>query len=106
MTNLIHLGLLYGGFGTRLWPLPLQSHNHRSEHWTVVEGTAKVTIDDDVKIVNENQSVYIPLGAIHSLESPSKTSVKVIEVQTGSYFGEDDITRYEDVYLRGQGAKG
>ena len=86
--------------------LSLQSHNHRSEHWIVVEGTAKVTIDDDVKIVNENQSVYIPLGAIHRMENPSKLPLTLIEVQTGSYFGEDDITRYEDVYARGQGAKG
>ena len=86
--------------------LSLQSHNHRSEHWIVVEGTAKVTIDDDVKIVNENQSVYIPLGAIHRMENPSKLPLTLIEVQTGSYFGEDDIIRYEDVYARGQGAKG
>ena len=86
--------------------LSLQSHNHRSEHWIVVEGSAKVTIDDDVKIVNENQSVYIPLGAVHRMENPGKLPLTLIEVQTGSYFGEDDITRYEDVYARGQGAKG
>ena len=85
--------------------LSLQSHNHRSEHWIVVEGTAKVTIDKDITIVNENQSVYIPLGAIHRLENPSELPLTLIEVQTGSYFGEDDITRYEDVYARGQGAK-
>ena len=86
--------------------LSLQSHNHRSEHWIVVEGTAKVTINDDVKIVTENQSVYIPLGAKHRMENPSKLPLTLIEVQTGSYFGEDDIIRYEDVYARGQGAKG
>ena len=86
--------------------LSLQSHNHRSEHWIVVEGTAKVTIDKDITIVNENQSVYIPLGAIHRLENPSKLPLTLIEVQTGSYFGEDDIIRYEDAYARGQGAKG
>ena len=86
--------------------LSLQSHNHRSEHWIVVEGAAKVTIDDDVKIVTENQSVYIPLGAVHRMENPGKLPLTLIEVQTGSYFGEDDITRYEDVYARGQGAKG
>ena len=86
--------------------LSLQSHNHRSEHWIVVEGTAKVTINDDVKIVTENQSVYIPLGAKHRMENPSKLPLTLIEVQTGSYFGEDDIIRYEDVYERGQGAKG
>ena len=86
--------------------LSLQSHNHRSEHWIVVEGTAKVTIDDDVKTVTENQSVYIPLGAVHRMENPGKLPLTLIEVQTGSYFGEDDIIRYEDVYARGQGAKG
>ena len=86
--------------------LSLQSHNHRSEHWIVVEGTAKVTIDDEIKTVTENQSVYIPLGAIHRMENPGKLSLTLIEVQTGSYFGEDDIIRYADVYSRGQGAKG
>ena len=86
--------------------LSLQSHNHRSEHWIVVEGSAKVTIDDDVKIVTENQSVYIPLGAVHRMENPGKLPLTLIEVQTGTYFGEDDIIRYEDVYARGQGAKG
>ena len=86
--------------------LSLQSHNHRSEHWIVVEGTAKVTIDDEVKTVTENQSVYIPLGAVHRMENPGKLPLTLIEVQTGCYFGEDDIIRYEDVYSRGQGAKG
>lgn len=86
--------------------LSLQSHNHRSEHWVVVEGTAKVTIDDEVKIVTENQSVYIPLGAIHRMENPGKLPLTLIEVQTGSYFGEDDIIRYEDIYARGQDVKG
>ncbi len=86
--------------------LSLQSHKHRSEHWIVVEGKAKVTIDEDVKIVTENQSVYIPLGAVHRMENPGKLPMTLIEVQTGSYFGEDDITRYEDIYAREQGAKG
>lgn len=81
--------------------LSLQSHHHRSEHWIVVEGTAKVTIDDEVKLVTENQSVYIPLGAVHRMENPGKVSMALIEVQTGTYFGEDDIIRYEDVYARG-----
>lgn len=85
--------------------LSLQSHNHRSEHWVVVEGTAKVTIDDDVQILSENQSVYIPLGAVHRMENPGKLPLTLIEVQTGSYFGEDDITRYDDVYARGQVTK-
>ena len=86
--------------------LSLQSHHHRAEHWIVVEGTAKVTIGEDVQLVSENQSVYIPLGAVHRMENPGKVSLTLIEVQTGSYFGEDDIIRYEDVYARGQGAKG
>ncbi len=86
--------------------LSLQSHHHRSEHWIVVEGTAKVTVDDEVKLVTENQSVYIPLGAVHRMENPGKVPMVLIEVQTGSYLGEDDIIRYEDVYARGQGAKG
>jgi len=80
--------------------LSLQSHHHRSEHWIVVEGTAKVTIDEDVKLVSENQSVYIPLGAVHRMENPGKLPMVLIEVQTGSYLGEDDIIRYEDVYAR------
>jgi len=80
--------------------LSLQSHHHRSEHWIVVEGTARVTIDDEVKLVTENQSVYIPLGAVHRMENPGKVPMALIEVQTGNYFGEDDIIRYEDVYAR------
>lgn len=86
--------------------LSLQSHHHRSEHWIVVQGTAKVTVDDEVKLVTENQSVYIPLGAVHRMENPGKLPMVLIEVQTGAYLGEDDIIRYEDVYARGQGAKG
>jgi mannose-1-phosphate guanylyltransferase/mannose-1-phosphate guanylyltransferase/mannose-6-phosphate isomerase len=80
--------------------LSLQSHHHRSEHWIVVEGTAKVTVDDEVKLLSENQSVYIPLGAVHRMENPGKVPMVLIEVQTGSYLGEDDIIRYEDVYAR------
>ncbi|MEO1554789.1 MAG: mannose-1-phosphate guanylyltransferase/mannose-6-phosphate isomerase [Pseudomonadota bacterium] len=86
--------------------LSLQSHHHRSEHWIVVAGTAKVTVDDEVKLLTENQSVYIPLGAVHRMENPGKVPMVLIEVQTGAYLGEDDIIRYEDVYARGQGAKG
>lgn len=86
--------------------LSLQSHHHRAEHWIVVEGTAKVVVDDEVKLVTENQSVYIPLGAVHRMENPGKLPMVLIEVQTGSYLGEDDIVRYEDIYSRGQGAKG
>jgi mannose-1-phosphate guanylyltransferase/mannose-6-phosphate isomerase len=81
--------------------LSLQSHHHRAEHWIVVEGTAKVTINEEIKLVTENQSVYIPLGAVHRMENPGKVPMVLIEVQTGSYLGEDDIIRYEDVYARG-----
>ena len=80
--------------------LSLQSHFHRSEHWIVVEGTARVTIDDEVKLVTENQSVYLPLGCVHRMENPGKVPMVLIEVQTGAYVGEDDIVRYEDVYAR------
>ena len=80
--------------------LSLQSHHHRSEHWIVVEGTAQVTIDEEVKLVTENQSVYIPLGAKHRMENPGKVPMILIEVQTGRYLGEDDIIRYEDLYSR------
>jgi len=80
--------------------LSLQSHVHRSEHWIVVEGTARVTVDETVKLVTENQSVYIPLGAVHRMENPGKVPMVLIEVQTGSYVGEDDIIRYEDAYAR------
>lgn len=86
--------------------LSLQSHHHRSEHWIVVSGTARVTIHDTVQLVTENQSVYIPLGAKHRMENPGKIPMVLIEVQTGAYLGEDDIIRYEDIYSRGQGAKG
>jgi mannose-6-phosphate isomerase-like protein (cupin superfamily) len=80
--------------------LSLQSHVHRAEHWIVVQGTARVTVDAEVTMVTENQSVYVPLGAIHRLENPGKVPVVLIEVQTGAYLGEDDIIRYEDVYSR------
>ena len=80
--------------------LSLQSHHHRSEHWIVVEGTAQVTVGDSVQLVSENQSVYIPLGEKHRMENPGKVPMVLIEVQTGTYLGEDDIIRYEDVYAR------
>src|ERR1700754_4227953 len=80
--------------------LSLQKHHHRSEHWIVVRGTATVTINDTVKTVHENESVYIPMGAVHRLENPGKILLELIEVQTGSYFGEDDIIRIEDDYRR------
>ena len=80
--------------------LSLQSHVHRSEHWIVVAGTARVTVGDDVRLVSENQSIYVPLGAKHRLENPGHVPMELIEVQTGSYLGEDDIIRYEDDYAR------
>lgn len=86
--------------------LSLQSHVHRAEHWIVVSGTAKVTIGDVEQLVSENQSVFIPLGEKHRLENPGRVPMVLIEVQTGAYLGEDDIIRYEDIYARGQGAKG
>jgi mannose-1-phosphate guanylyltransferase/mannose-6-phosphate isomerase len=80
--------------------LSLQKHHHRSEHWIVVRGAARVTVNELVKIVHENESIYIPIGAIHRLENPGKILLELIEVQTGSYLGEDDIIRIEDDYQR------
>jgi mannose-1-phosphate guanylyltransferase / mannose-6-phosphate isomerase len=81
--------------------LSLQKHFHRSEHWVVVQGTAEVTLGDDVRSVHENESVYIPIGSVHRLANPGKISLELIEVQVGSYLGEDDIVRLDDVYGRG-----
>ena len=86
--------------------LSLQSHKYRAEHWIVVSGEAEVTIDEKVKLVSENHSIFIPLGAIHRMRNPGKKPMELIEVQTGTYFGEDDIFRYDDIYSRGQGPKG
>ncbi|MEQ1440692.1 mannose-1-phosphate guanylyltransferase/mannose-6-phosphate isomerase [Fontimonas sp. SYSU GA230001] len=80
--------------------LSLQMHHHRAEHWIVVSGTAKVTCDDKEFLVGENQSTYIPLGGKHRLENPGKVPLELIEVQSGSYLGEDDIVRFDDVYGR------
>ena len=80
--------------------LSLQKHHHRSEHWIVVRGAARVTVNETVKTVHENESIYIPIGAVHRLENPGKILLELIEVQTGSYFGEDDIIRIEDDYQR------
>ncbi|WP_426434880.1 mannose-1-phosphate guanylyltransferase/mannose-6-phosphate isomerase [Bradyrhizobium genosp. P] len=80
--------------------LSLQKHHHRSEHWIVVRGTARVTVNELVKTVHENESIYIPVGAVHRLENPGKIQLELIEVQTGSYLGEDDIIRIEDDYQR------
>ena len=81
--------------------LSLQMHHHRAEHWIVVKGTARITCEDKVFMLSENQSTYIPLGSKHRLENPGKVPVELIEVQSGSYLGEDDIVRFEDVYGRG-----
>jgi mannose-1-phosphate guanylyltransferase/mannose-6-phosphate isomerase len=80
--------------------LSLQSHKYRAEHWIVVSGVAEVTLDEEVKLVSENQSIYIPLGAIHRMRNPGENPMELIEVQTGTYFGEDDIFRYDDIYSR------
>jgi mannose-1-phosphate guanylyltransferase / mannose-6-phosphate isomerase len=80
--------------------LSLQMHHHRAEHWVVVRGTAKVTVGDEIKTLHENESIYIPLGTRHRLENPGKIDLELIEVQTGSYLGEDDIVRIEDDYRR------
>ena len=80
--------------------LSLQLHNHRSEHWIVVSGTAKVEIDQELINLHENQSSYIPIGAKHRLSNPGKIPLKIIEVQSGSYVGEDDIVRFDDKYGR------
>ena len=80
--------------------LSLQKHHHRAEHWIVVKGTAQVTRDTETMLVHENESIYLPIGAIHRLANPGKIDLELIEVQTGSYLGEDDIVRIEDVYNR------
>jgi mannose-1-phosphate guanylyltransferase/mannose-6-phosphate isomerase len=80
--------------------LSLQMHHHRAEHWVIVRGTARVTVGDEVKTLHENESIYIPIGSRHRLENPGKIDLELIEVQTGSYLGEDDIIRIEDDYRR------
>jgi mannose-1-phosphate guanylyltransferase len=80
--------------------LSMQMHHHRAEHWIIVKGTARVYRNDDILEVTENESVYIPLGARHSLENPGKIPLHIIEVQSGSYLGEDDIVRFDDIYGR------
>jgi mannose-1-phosphate guanylyltransferase/mannose-6-phosphate isomerase len=85
--------------------LSLQMHHHRAEHWIVVEGTALVTCDDNQFLLQANQSTFIPLGARHRLENPGKTPLRLIEVQSGSYLGEDDIVRFEDTYGRAPAQK-
>jgi mannose-1-phosphate guanylyltransferase / mannose-6-phosphate isomerase len=81
--------------------LSLQKHFHRSEHWVVVKGTAEVSVGEELRSVHENESIYIPIGSVHRLANPGKIPLELIEVQVGSYLGEDDIVRLEDVYGRG-----
>jgi mannose-1-phosphate guanylyltransferase/mannose-6-phosphate isomerase len=84
--------------------ISLQLHHHRAEHWIVVSGTARITRGDEVFLLEENQSTYIPVGAKHRIENPGKIALHIVEVQSGSYLGEDDIVRFEDIYGR-EGAK-
>jgi mannose-1-phosphate guanylyltransferase/mannose-6-phosphate isomerase len=86
--------------------LSLQMHHHRSEHWVVIKGTARVTTGDEVKFVHENESVYIPKSTLHRLENPGRVPLEIIEVQNGEYVEEDDIVRTDDVYGRGKKGKG
>jgi mannose-1-phosphate guanylyltransferase/mannose-6-phosphate isomerase len=81
--------------------LSLQKHFHRAEHWVVVKGTAEVTVGTDIRAVHENESVYIPIGSVHRLANPGRIPLELIEVQVGSYLGEDDIQRLDDTYGRG-----
>jgi mannose-1-phosphate guanylyltransferase/mannose-6-phosphate isomerase len=99
----IDLGTRYQVKRLRVKPgakLSLQMHHHRAEHWIVVSGTARVTRGDDVFILSENESTYIPIGTQHRLENPGTIPLEIIEVQSGSYLGEDDIVRFEDLYNR------
>jgi mannose-1-phosphate guanylyltransferase/mannose-6-phosphate isomerase len=80
--------------------LSLQKHRHRAEHWVVVRGTAEVTIGDATRSVHENESIFIPIGSVHRLANQGKIPLELIEVQTGSYLGEDDIERLDDIYKR------
>jgi len=80
--------------------LSLQMHHHRAEHWVVVTGTARITCGETVRLLTENESIYIPIGTTHRLENPGKMPLHLIEVQSGAYLGEDDIVRFDDVYQR------
>ena len=80
--------------------LSLQMHHHRAEHWVVVNGTARVTRGEETFLIHENESTFIPLGVVHRIENPGKVPLRLIEVQSGPYLGEDDIVRFEDSYGR------
>ena len=103
---LLARSLLYAGISALVGvvhpgaSLSLQMHHHRAEHWIVVRGTAQVTNGDRVFLLGENESTYIPLGHVHRLANPGKVPLEIIEVQSGSYLGEDDIVRFEDTYGR------
>ncbi|RYG55359.1 MAG: cupin domain-containing protein, partial [Alphaproteobacteria bacterium] len=83
--------------------LSMRMHHHRAEHWVIVKGTARVVRDGDAQLVQENESIYIPTGAVYQLENPGKTVLEVIEVQTGSYLGDDDIVRFDDALVQSAG---
>jgi mannose-1-phosphate guanylyltransferase/mannose-6-phosphate isomerase len=85
--------------------LSLQKHHHRAEHWIVVSGTAEITNGEQVLLLSENQSTYIPLGAVHRLANPGSIPLEIVEVQSGSYLGEDDIVRLQDTYGRAPATK-
>ena len=80
--------------------LSLQKHFHRAEHWVAVKGPAEITVGAEVRMAHENESMYIPIGSVHRLNNPGRIPLELIEVQVGSYLGEDDIVRIEDVYRR------
>jgi mannose-1-phosphate guanylyltransferase/mannose-6-phosphate isomerase len=80
--------------------LSLQKHAHRTEHWVVVRGTAETTVNDDIRTIHENESIYVPIGSVHRLANPGKIALELVEVQVGSYLGEDDIVRFDDIYAR------
>jgi mannose-1-phosphate guanylyltransferase / mannose-6-phosphate isomerase len=80
--------------------LSLQKHFHRAEHWVVVRGTADATVGGETSTIHENESIYVPIGGVHRLANPGKIPLELIEVQVGSYLGEDDIIRIEDPYRR------
>jgi mannose-1-phosphate guanylyltransferase/mannose-1-phosphate guanylyltransferase/mannose-6-phosphate isomerase len=80
--------------------LSLQKHHHRAEHWVVVKGTALITKGNEKLLISENESTYIPLGVLHCLENPGVIPLEIVEVQSGSYLGEDDIVRFDDQYGR------
>ncbi|MEM7568137.1 MAG: cupin domain-containing protein, partial [Pseudomonadota bacterium] len=84
--------------------LSLQRHAHRAEHWVVVRGTGRITIGDETRILEENASVFIPIGTVHRLANPGREPLELIEVQSGRYLGEDDIERFEDIYSRVEAA--